>query len=356
MGFPTTVPDCTGDNCATKQGTFIIPDMRFICSGIVIGWRVAGERIPGGNINSALIIWRERSTTSEPGTYYDNIDRIELGDCAGQRVQTGMNNVYECILNQDGRVSVLPGDIIGIEIPGQANGKFRLYFDSSSGPTNYILDSWAPQTINLNDSAVLDQLVPQISLTVKVSATQITTTELIDASTITSGPTSTEAESIATSDHTTEMTDGSTTTNQPSPAEVVPTTMNGGSSVGVIVGSLIGVIMLVSLLSTVAILVLVVAYQSRKYKRDIMRERETRIDRSQNGNIMVDIETKPNDSYIPTFRQTLIEGNAIYGWGENRVSDDGYSTIAQSTSDSTRGNAQESVTEQNEENYYEFID
>ena len=134
--------------------------------------------------------------------------------------------------------------------------------------------------------------------------------------------------------------------------------VNSGSSVGAIVGSLIGVIMLVSLLSTVAILVLVVAYQSRKYKRDIMRERETRIDRSQNGNVMVDIETRPNESYIPMFRQILTEGNVAYGYGcgENRASDGGYSTIAQSTSDSTRGNAQESVTEQNEENYYEFID
>ena len=208
MGFPTIVPDCSGSNCDTKRGTFIVPDMRFTCSGTVTGWRVAGEHF-GGNTNSKLIILRERSI--EPGTY-DTVDTIELGDCAGQSVETGMNNVYECTLNRRRRVSVQPGDIIGIETPGQANGKFRLYFDSSGGPTNYILDSRAPQTINLSDSNLLiDQLVPQISLTVTASTTQITTTEMTDGSTTTSEPTSTEAESIATSDPT-EMTDGGTTT------------------------------------------------------------------------------------------------------------------------------------------------
>jgi hypothetical protein len=120
---------------------------------------------------------------------------------------------------------------------------------------------------------------------------------------------------------------------------------------GVIVGSL-GVIMLVSLLSSVAILVLVVAYQSRKHKRD-MRGREERIDRAQNINTM-DVETRPNDSYIPVFRQTSTEGNVAYGCGENRASSDGYSTINDIAS--MEGNAQESVTEQNEENHYEYID
>ena len=192
--------------------------MRFTCSGTVTGWRVAGERIPDGNRNSALIIWRERS--SEPGTY-DNVGRIELGACAaGQRIETGMNNVYECILDQDDRVLVQPGDIIGIETPGQANGKFRLYFDNSGGPMNYILDSRAPQTINLDDSNLpIDQLVPQISLNVTASTTQITTIEMTDGSTTTSGPTSTEAESIVTSDHTTEMTDGGSITSGPSSTE-----------------------------------------------------------------------------------------------------------------------------------------
>ena len=319
MGFPTTVPDCSGGNCITKQGTFIVPDMNFTCSGTVTGWRVAGERL-GGDRNSALIIWRERS--SEHGTY-NSVDTIELAICAGQRVETGMNNVYECTLNQGGRVSVQPGDIIGIDTPGLNNAKFRLYFDSSSGPTNYIFNSQAPQTINLDDSNELDQLVPQISLTVTTSTIQIPMTE---------------------------MTDGSTTTNGSSPAEVVPTTLNGGSSVGVVVGSLIGVIMLVSLLSTVAILILVVAYQSRKYRRDV-REREARINEAQNVN-MVDVEIRPNDSYIPIFRQISTEANAAYGYGENLASNGGYLTIVASV----EGNDQESVIKQSEENYYERID
>jgi hypothetical protein len=124
--------------------------------------------------------------------------------------------------------------------------------------------------------------------------------------------------------------------------------LNSGSSAVVVVGALVGVIMLVSLLSTVAILVLVVAYQSRKYKRDI-RERETRIDMAQNVNA-TDVETRPNDSYIPVFREILTGGNAAYGCGENRASHNGYLTMIVA---SVEGNTQESVIE---ENYYDYID
>ena len=219
MGFPTTVPDCSADNCVTKEGnTIIIPDMRFTCSGMITGWRAAGElRLASRSRNSSLIIWRERR--SEPGIYV-GLDRIQLGNCGSELPMMEINNVYECDLPQSDRVSVESGYIIGIETPGQDTANFRIYFNSSGGPINYIFNHRSNRVMNLDNSTELVQLVPQISLTVeRTSTTQIPMTELTDGSTITSGPTPTEAESITTSDHTTELTDGGTITSGPSSTE-----------------------------------------------------------------------------------------------------------------------------------------
>ena len=154
MGFLAAVSDCS---CDTKEigNTFttrIIPEMSFTCSGTVTHWRAAGEFRLGEstNRNSILSIWRERS--SEPGTY-DRVDGIKLGIC-GSGVQAmlvmGTSNVYECTLPQSERVSVQPGDIVGIELSRQIEARFRLYFDSSVGPTNYIFNQQSPQTVILN--------------------------------------------------------------------------------------------------------------------------------------------------------------------------------------------------------------
>ena len=394
MGFPSTVLQCS--SCASReQGnratTRIIPDMNFTCSGTVTHWRAAGEFRPYGNAdtNSMLSIWRKRS--SEPGTY-DRIDGIELGICGGEDpapLVVGMSNVYNCTLPPNERVSVQPGDIVGIELPRRNRARFQPYFDdTNNGPTSYVFyhsENSLP-SVNLIQYDIIDIAQPQVQITLTVErtaeivpttqplvttspATAVTYVHTMEALTTQDSAPTTDlpgtTQNIATTQSTTISSDYTepmvtdkisnstkegTTTIPNIATSIMPEEirLNNSSSVGVVVGLVVG---MVSLLSTVAILIVVVAYQSRKYKRD-MRERETRIDKAQNVN-MVDIETRPNDSYIPTFHQILTEANAAYGYGGNRDSDGGYLTI---TSDSMKGNAQESVTEQNEENHYEFID
>ena len=122
MGFPSDVSRCAS-GCGTREVgitpiTCIIPDMNFTCTGTIVQWRAAGRVDDRGrrDINAILDIWRERNGGS--GTY-DRVDEIELGTC-GSGVQAplvmGTNNVYECTLPQSERVSVQPGDIVGIEI------------------------------------------------------------------------------------------------------------------------------------------------------------------------------------------------------------------------------------------------
>ena len=217
MGFPSTVPQCSTRGCGTREvnmrnglRTRIIPEMSFTCFGTVTHWRAAGEFRGRGNTieNPVLSIWRERS--SEPGTF-DRVDGIQLGIC-GNGVQAplviGTRNVYECTLPQSERVSVQPGDIVGIQLPDASTVIFRLHFnDATTGPTNYVFNSHG-SAFSLSEASSMTPDQPQISLTVEpvitmtvpvLSSTQPLTTTAIDPPT-THAPTSTEATSMATTE------------------------------------------------------------------------------------------------------------------------------------------------------------
>ena len=167
MEFLADVSDCSCDTkeIGTSSTTWIVPGMSFTCSGTVTHWRAAGVFRTGGNavINSILSVWRERS--SEPGSY-DRVGGIELRIC-GSGVQSplvmGTSNVYECTLPQSERVSVQPGDIVGIELSEQTRARFRIYFDNDGGSPNYIFNQGSPQTVNLNENNRIESARPQIS-------------------------------------------------------------------------------------------------------------------------------------------------------------------------------------------------
>ena len=115
-----------------------------------------------------MSIWREISNGS--GTY-DRVDGIELGRCGSEDPAppvAGMSGVYECTLPPNERVSVQPGDVIGIELPRQNEAKFRLYFDSTNNaPTNYVFSGY-DTTVSLSQAISSEQDQPQVSLTVEL--------------------------------------------------------------------------------------------------------------------------------------------------------------------------------------------
>ena len=136
-----------------------------------MGWRAAG-RFFGGNNYASFGVWRERS--SGRGTY-DRVATVELGTCgSGVRATpvTGLSDVYECTLPGHLRVSVQPGDVVGIEAPGRDNLGFGVLFDNSNGaamPLQYVFNG-SVSTITLSESSNTspgDQ--PQISLRVEVA-------------------------------------------------------------------------------------------------------------------------------------------------------------------------------------------
>ena len=205
------------------------------------GWRAAGEIRSGGSaqINSVLSIWRERS--SGAGTY-DRISGIELGICGTQDpVPLVMSNIYECILPQI--VSVQPGYIVGIELPPETESKFRLYFNSQGGQTNYVFDGHGT-TFSLSQAIsseeTLDQpqisltIVPDIATTIQPSTTteaMSTMASLTTQSPVTSTPMATtdlEAPTSIEASTTTMITEAqpSATTGSPTPDTAVMTNVN----------------------------------------------------------------------------------------------------------------------------------
>ena len=161
-GFPDKpvyeVGDRTDDDTVL---THLIPGMNFTHSAIIAGFIVAG-RMFNQDPHSKIQIWRENS--SQPGAYYRVqpdiiVDRSEI--CAlSARV---VSQVLECILDDDYRVSVEPGDFLGLELP-RAEEDSEIYF-TIGGPNNFIFEGHLNSRVisNLSNSDFKEiQQRPQI--------------------------------------------------------------------------------------------------------------------------------------------------------------------------------------------------
>ena len=121
---------------SSTRPLIIIPEMNFTCSGVIVGYTIAGrvQGIPAATIQ----VFRENS--SQPHVYY-NISAglaIDGALCVGELTQLYTNdNVFHCQLNKTTtNISFLPGDILGLEFISSTS---RLAFARvTEGPTNYV--------------------------------------------------------------------------------------------------------------------------------------------------------------------------------------------------------------------------
>ena len=364
MGFLSTVSECTSHGCGTRAThrevlTRIIPDMMFTCTGTVVKWRAAGM-YDSESVNAMLDIWRERSDVF--GTY-DKVATIELGTC-GSGVEatqvTGLSDVYECTLPESMRVSVEPGDIVGIEIARRRDYNFRLYFDDTNGgPTNYEFDGqFSTVTLSQSDSTSQDQ--PQISLNVEIAVqttdssttTQLptttiaSTTELTTAADTTPGEvemavqtkhSSTTAQLSKTSTIATELTTAADNTQTLSNSEVVTTTgvvsgvpttseavsdqqISSGANIGLVVG--IVVIAVIAVTLTVTVVALIIRGNKRK-------------------SLSTSVPTDTNQAYSVTIQRDTDEicnEEDVYSYPEVVLDNEVKSNEAYATTISTEGN------------------
>ena len=173
-GFPSRL--IYNVNFPAGPSTRIIPEMNFACNGTIVGYTAALRWQPGHQLQGPTIqVWRKNTTI--PGSYYKTSVYIAINNasCDGGLINSNASmEVFHCSLKPTTRVSVQPGDILGLELPVKHN---RLTFARvSSGPTNYmtlfnmkgrfsIIDAGALLNSRQHDNVT--RALPQINLEVE---------------------------------------------------------------------------------------------------------------------------------------------------------------------------------------------
>ena len=123
-----------GDNATVV--TRLIPAMNFSCNVTIVSWITSG-RVRNGSLVPKIQIWRENS--SLPDVYHKVNPAIAVTSsvCFAGQFTRLFTQVFLCILNDNARVSVQPGDIVGLELPPTNDSNFDIHF-TNEGPVNYI--------------------------------------------------------------------------------------------------------------------------------------------------------------------------------------------------------------------------
>ena len=144
--------------------------MNFTCTASIIGFIVAGRHLNGGP-HSRIQVWRKNSSENSP-VYYQasqnvpvNVpsNRLSGGVCLA--VRRIVEDSFWCILRDNWKVSVKPGDILGLELP--RTGGDEILF-TSGGLINYEFENRLPVGSNVNLSRIPNgsysntQQLPQI--------------------------------------------------------------------------------------------------------------------------------------------------------------------------------------------------
>ena len=149
----------------------LIPDMKFTCRGTIVRVIMVGvlkQNITGKRLQ--LTIWRKNET--EPEIYHRSKLRIVLPSmCKGKMLQTNMmfkdlGTIYQCQLQMSMRISVKPGDVLGIELPPKPTAKFELLYFNESGLKSYTFERDSSSTFDVSNSIGNDTVQPLISITI----------------------------------------------------------------------------------------------------------------------------------------------------------------------------------------------
>ena len=120
----------------TNMTILLIPEMNFTCTASVVGFIVSGRDLNDGP-HSQVQIWHKNIISQISGRYYrvplGNIP-IYYGSCVAMQEIVG--DTYLCILHDDFRVSVQPGDILGLELPATSSDEILF---TNRGPTKLII-------------------------------------------------------------------------------------------------------------------------------------------------------------------------------------------------------------------------
>ena len=122
--------------------------MKFGCIGTIVGV-TAAIWDKNRSLRPKLQIWRENETQS--GLYHKiTPSNIEIRNSNYQCYQRNLNSrILQCTLTEDLRISVQPGDFLGLEIPPINNDDLEIYF-KAGGPTNLVFQGQLGSTVDLS--------------------------------------------------------------------------------------------------------------------------------------------------------------------------------------------------------------
>jgi hypothetical protein len=122
--------------------------MKFGCFGTIVGVTAAILDAVGGQIPKVQI-WRENET--QPGLYHkisstNNLIRWRGTTRCYRRILS--RGIYHCYaLRENYRISVQPGDFLGLELP-PINGDDPVIYFKAGGPTNLVFQYTLNSTVD----------------------------------------------------------------------------------------------------------------------------------------------------------------------------------------------------------------
>ena len=165
--FPAALGRKNGGNMDTAV-TILIPDMNFTCNATIAGFTFAGINRQMGQQDPVIQIWRESYSQPQNGStvYYKTGLAIPVNN-SEETCDDGSPKIasqtYWCILKKDFRVSVQPGDILGLELPHIDYDDFDIFF-AEEGPMNYIFQRLLNSTTELSTNhQTFKAQLPQIT-------------------------------------------------------------------------------------------------------------------------------------------------------------------------------------------------
>ena len=157
-----------GQGNSSNVTTQLFPNLTFGCNGTIVRLTVAvGVKNETREQGPKIQIWRENETGSDRLYYKPGPDIvISNSSCENFILSEG---IFRCTLNESARVSVQPGDILGLEIPPTNDDDYEVLFTTSDGSETYVFQRQLSSTVNLSEADdVTNSLVPQITFLVTV--------------------------------------------------------------------------------------------------------------------------------------------------------------------------------------------
>ena len=152
----------TGERLGSSNVIILLPNLTFGCNGTIVRFTIAmAHKYNLEQLEQSapkIQIWKETQNLYKSGPEIP----ISNSSCVDMTLNEG---ILQCTLSEVARVSVQPGDILGVEIPPIAadhNG-YEILFNASSESTAYIFRQRQPSsTLILSEADNITSHLPQI--------------------------------------------------------------------------------------------------------------------------------------------------------------------------------------------------